>query len=302
MSRTGQLGMGGWRSIRCLFLGGLASGFGVVWLGRADGVVLPSDAGEVRVPTAPLSLFNGKDLSGFRTWLVDSGPDDPRSVFGVADGEIRISGNGLGYLGTVDRFRDYRLVVEYRWGRCTWGERRGKARDSGIFLHARGPDGNSDDGHGAFMAAVECNLFEGATGDFLLIRGHDEAARRLVPRLRVRARSVRDPEGWFTWDPAGDWQELSLWGRVNWRDKSPRWEDRFGFRGPRDVERRPGRWNRVEVVCVADSITVWLNGIRVNQGVGLGWTDGRILLQCEGSEIFFRRVELHPVAPPPSLE
>ena len=56
-------------------------------------------------------LFNGKDLSGWTTWLGDAKREDPRGVYSVRDGMIRISGDGFGYLATEKEYRDYRLVV-----------------------------------------------------------------------------------------------------------------------------------------------------------------------------------------------
>jgi hypothetical protein len=51
----------------------------------------------------------------------------------------------------------------------------------------------------------------------------------------------------------------------------------------------------VECLCAGDCITVFVNGKRVNEAVGVFPAAGKILLQCEGSEIFFRTVELHPL-------
>jgi hypothetical protein len=42
---------------------------------------------------------------------------------------------------------------------------------------------------------------------------------------------------------------------------------------------------------------VELNGVLVNEAFDVFPNAGRILLQCEGSEIFFRRLELRPVPP-----
>lgn len=62
----------------------------------------------------------------------------------------------MGYLVTRETFRDFHPVVEWRWGRTNrHPERTGKARDSGIFLHVTGPDGDSNDGTGAFRASLE---------------------------------------------------------------------------------------------------------------------------------------------------
>jgi hypothetical protein len=237
-------------------------------------------------------LFNGRDLSGWTTWLRDSGRGDPRKVFTVNDGAIRISGDGYGYLATEREFDDFHLVVEFRWGQGVHAGRRGKARDSGIFLFARGPDGNSDDGEGAFMAALEVNLFEGATGDFLLIRGKDVDGTPLHPEFRVESSRRADADGWFWWEPGGVPRTLERWGRVNWKRKSVDWADRFGFRGEHDVEKLAGEWNRVEVTSADGAVAVRVNGILVNAAEAVRPRKGKILLQCEGAEVFFRRVEV----------
>lgn len=126
-------------------------------------------------------LFDGNTLLGWQPWLRGSGPADPRGGFTVTNRQLRISGDGMGYLVTCESFRDFHLVVEWRWGQTNrYPERVGKARDSGIFVHVTGPDGNSHDGTGAFRAGLEHNLMEGAVGDLLLIRGN--AARWLAHR------------------------------------------------------------------------------------------------------------------------
>lgn len=232
-------------------------------------------------------LFNGKDLSGWTTWLVDTKREDPRGVYSVRDGVIRISGDGFGYLATEKSYRDYRLVAEFKWGTKNWRGREKNARDSGIFLHATGPDGNSYDGNGAFACAVECQVMQGRIGDLMLIRGKDEAGKPIPMRFSARVAPGRDPEGWPTWKQDGDPLVMER-GRLNWFGIDPAWKDVL-------VEEPRDEWIRVECRCEGGRITVTVDGRVVNEVTEATPRSGRILLQCEGSEIFFRKVELHPL-------
>jgi hypothetical protein len=91
-------------------------------------------------------------------------------------------------------------------------------------------------------------------------------------------------------------ETIERWGRVNWVNKSREWKDLLDFRGPRDVEKPRGEWNELAITCQDDEISVALNGTTVNEAHRVWPKRGRILLQCEGSEIFFRRVALVPIA------
>jgi hypothetical protein len=271
-------------------------GYSVILL-MVAGLCSRAEHDERVTPRGVVELFNGRDFSGLQSWLVDTQREDPRQVFTVTNGMIRISGEGLGYLGTEKAYENYRLVVEYKWGEknWAWGDRVGKARDSGIFLHSRGPDGNSHDGEGAFKAAIECNIFQGATGDFLLIRGTDAQGELIAPRITSEIAAARDAEGWPFWERGGRRHTIETWGRLNWFGKDRQWRDELDFRGPRDLEKPYGQWNRIECICAGDRITLIVNGVIVNEATAVFPQSGQILLQCEGSEIFFRRFELHPL-------
>ena len=69
--------------------------------------------------------------------------DDPKDVwtFG-SDGALNVSGRGYGYVGTKKAYRDYHLVLEFKWGTKTWGAREKKAKDNGILLHGYGLGGS----------------------------------------------------------------------------------------------------------------------------------------------------------------
>ena len=60
------------------------------------------------------------------------------------------------------------------------------------------------------------------------------------------------------------------------------------------MEKPLGEWNRYELVVKGPSLDVFLNGIIVNQAVDVKTQKGRIGIQSEGAEIFFRRIDLVP--------
>jgi hypothetical protein len=259
----------------------------------------PAAGGETAIrPEQTIRLFDGTSLAPFYTWLVDSHREDPLRVFSVVDQvdgapAIRVSGERWGGLVTREAYRDYRLVVEFRWGLATWGNRNGSARDSGILVHAQGPDGNTGaDGNGAWMRSVEAQVIEGGVGDFILVAGFDALGRKLTPHLTVRAGTDRDGEPVF--DPKGEARAFES-GRINWFGRDPDWADQIGYRGGQDVESPLGEWTRLEVIADGDRITNVVNGTVVNEGTRSSLTEGRILVQSEGAEIYFRRIDLEPL-------
>jgi hypothetical protein len=266
--------------------------------------VAPPAAAQVVAPEETIRLFEGRHLSPFYTWLVDTRREDPDRVFSVVDQvdgapAIRISGEHWGGLVTRESFRDYHLIVEFRWGLATWGDRKEAARDSGVLIHCQGPDGNTGEGFtGPWMRSVEAQIIEGGVGDIILVAGFDREGRRVVPRLTAPVTEDRDKEP--VYDPEGESREFEG-GRINWRGRDPDWEDRLGFRGRRDVESPSGEWTRLEVLADGDRITILVNGSVVNAGTGSSLTEGRILIQSEGAEIYVRRVELRPLPPPGAM-
>jgi hypothetical protein len=229
---------------------------------------------------------------------VDTHRDDPLRVFSVVDQvdgapAIRISGEKWGGIATKGIYRDYRLVVEFRWGLVTWGQRRNAARDSGVLVHAQGALGNTGkDGNGPWMRSIEAQVIEGGVGDFILVAGFDENGQRVLPRMAARAGRDRDGEPVF--DPAAEARDFDS-GRINWFGRDPDWQDRLGFRGLQDVESPFGEWTRLEVVADGDAVTNIVNGKVVNAGIRSRWTEGRIMIQSEGAEIYFRRIDLEPL-------
>lgn len=60
----------------------------------------------------------------------------------------------------------------------------------------------------------------------------------------------------------------------------------------RDGERPHGEWNTVEITFRKGRFKFFVNGVLVNEGEYLTLTSGRILLQSEGAEVFYRNVKI----------
>ena len=242
-----------------------------------------ADPPDVITPREKTALFNGKDLTGWYTWTRDSKYEDPKKVFSVVNGLLRISGEEWGGLATRNMYRDYHLVVEWKWGGPTLGERKTKARDSGILVHGVGEDGAY---HNTWLESIESQIIEGGCGDFILVGGRNK------PSLTAEVRE--GPNNQLYWQEGGKRITRDS-GRFNWYGRDPEWKDEIGFRGKQDLEKPTGEWNRSEVICDRDTIRNIVNGKVVNYGTNSSHTFGKIQIQSEGAEIWIRRAELRPV-------
>lgn len=243
----------------------------------------PVDQQDAITPRKKIALFNGKDLTGWYTWTRDSKYEDPKRVFSVVNGQLRISGEEWGGIATKNMYRDYHLIVEWRWGGPALGERKTKARDSGILVHAVGEDGAHSN---TWLESIESQIIEGGCGDFILVGGRNR------PSLTAEVRE--GPNKQFYWQEGGKRVTLDR-GRFNWYGRDPDWKDELGFRGKQDLEKPTGEWNRSEVICDRDTIKNLVNGKLVNYATNSSHTFGKIQLQSEGAEILIRKVELRPV-------
>lgn len=253
-------------------------------------------------PKEPVVLYDGdkvKDLSQFYTWLQGHKYEDPNQVFTVVDQvdgapAIRVSGQDWGGIVTRKAYKDYKLVLEFRWGTVTWGSRKDRARNSGVLLHCLGEDGNyKADFNAPWIASVEYEIMQGRTGDIILVSGYErDSSEPLLPRLTMQAQ----PEDRY-WDPKGAPREfVSRQGHLHWYGRDRDWKDVIDVRGPQEVEKPSGEWNLVEAVMKGGDLTYYLNGVKVMEGSQGTLKEGRLLFQSEGAEIFFRKIELHPLS------
>ena len=104
------------------------------------------------------SLFNGKDLTG---WHVDIPEMDSNATvknpFIIRNGLLVSMGNPQGHLITDSVYKNYRLVVEYRFA--------GKPGNCGILVHASTPRAL----YKMFPKSIEAQMEHNNAGDFWCI-------------------------------------------------------------------------------------------------------------------------------------
>lgn len=204
----------------------------------------------------PIQLFNGKDLTGWKADIpaADKKPDIEPS-FIVRDGNLVSKGNPRGQLLTTGSYKNYKLVVEYRFP--------DKPGNCGVLVHASRLRARGN----MHPQSIEVQMMSGDAGDFWVIEEDIE-----VPDMEKR-RPRNEGQKWG--GGQNDARRI-----LNLTDNS---------------EKPLGEWNTMEILCKGDTITVHINGDLVNQGSKATATEGKIALQAEGAEVEFRKIELTPL-------
>lgn len=218
-------------------------------------------------PHSKLSpLFNGKDFTGFDTLLEKQGINsDPNKVFLVEKGVLHISGQEFGGLVTQKEYGNYYLRAEFKWGEKTYAPRDGKARDSGIQYNITGP-------LKVWPRMMEFQINEGGTGDMWVVGGTGATVGGKVYQ------SVESGPGAYIRIPhIGRGQLVNV----------------TGYRDPaNELEKPHGQWNVLELVVDHDRIIYFVNGKLATLATNANTTQGKILFQSEGSEVFFRKMKI----------
>jgi hypothetical protein len=244
-------------------------------------------ADESRPPAGVERPLAEPGLAGFTKWLKKTGHDDPQGVFRLEDGVLRCGDEDMGYVATKQAYRDYQLSVEYRWGRKRPEPK--SVRNTGVLLNGTGPDGSAK---GVWMTSIECQLAQGCEGDLIVIPGTQADGSRF-PATTTSLTRVADDKN-TRWDPRG--QPVTYSGKQFWSSRhEPFFKEDYDARGKDDVASPVGEWTKVECRCAGGRITVMINGHTVNECYDTVPASGKILLQAEGDEVFFRNLEIRPL-------
>jgi hypothetical protein len=230
-------------------------------------------------------LFNGKDLSGWDSYLIpspaasDKTPiglnKDPHAIFTVVDGTIRISGQDWGSIITHGEFENYHLRFQSKWGEKKWPPREKALRDGGLLYHSSGPN---DFGSKCWMRSSEMQIQEGEIGDF-----HNVGAG--ISEFQLTKTVV-----------SGDSVE-----QYNPNAEFKHYKNRVYRSG--NFESPHGEWTTGEMVARGADAVFIVNGFVVNRAYNAYRMDlqrqvtrGKIQFQSEGAEHFLRNIEIRPLA------
>jgi hypothetical protein len=252
-------------------------------------------------PTHPkhgwTKLFNGKSLNGWDTYIgpgFDSagnqlhtqpkGPNnDPNRVFSIVttDGgnAIRISGEEFGAITSKNEYENFHLHLMFRWGKNTWGPKKGKKMDSGLLYFCVGPDGAD---YGYWKRSQEFQIEEGNVGDYWGVAGGFED---------VPADKKNDSQ--YVYNPAGKLTTFSAHTPLGRRCIK---------RG--DAENPTGEWNTVDLYCHGDTSVHVVNGKVMmvlyhsrqwDNGAASPLAKGKLQIQSEGAEVYYKDIKVRGI-------
>ena len=237
-----------------------------------------------------ISIFNGKDLSNWDTYMrqpegTSQKPfglnNDPLKVFTVSDGAIHVSGQLWGGVSTKEEYENYHLRFKVKWGEKKWYPMPNDTikRDAGLLYHATGP---FDFAYDCWLRSSELQIQEGEIGDFFGVGAG--SAEFPVQKKNVRGKSLDQ------YNPDAPLQrnaDAVGGGRVY----------RSG-----NFELPHGEWNTCELITRGADAVYIVNGYVVNRlfntyrpGIHQQTTRGKIQFQSEGAEVFYKNMELRPV-------
>jgi len=225
-----------------------------------------------------IELFNGENLDGWYVSVADEARQAEQDIFTVEDGVIHVYGRHeanspqpFAGLITEKSYGNYHLHLEYKWGEKKFAPRDDSVRDGGIFFHVHGSDRIWPNG-------VHFQIQEGDTGDMWVF------GTKVSSRVH-RADRNYSPDG-----------SLVTRGSI---------EQRFSRFHRAYCWERPG-WNHVEIIADGSRAVFKVNGHIVNEAINIMQWDavmegyvpldrGKILLEAEGSEVFYRNIRLEPL-------
>jgi len=207
------------------------------------------------------------------------------NVFSVTDSAgtsvLKISGEIYGCVITKQEYENYHLKLKVKWGTKKWTPRLDKLLDSGILYHSQGEFG---DGYWrTWMPSQEFQVMEGHMGDYWNFSTTGIDIRAFIPEGDMN--SVASEKQPFL--PVGAGSELPG----------------FCLRSA-DYESPMGEWTELELICFGDKslhivngqvVMILKNSRFIKDGQSVPLTKGKIQLQSEAAEVYFKDIMIRNI-------
>ena len=204
------------------------------------------------------------------------------------DGEpvLKIAGEIYGCIFTKEEFANYHLKLKVKWGDKKFIPRMEKLKDSGILYHSVGESGK--DYWRSWMLSQEFQIMEGHMGDYWNI-ANSAIDIRAYPSEGVMSSiaSANQPFRPFGSGTNGD-----------------------GFCMRSENHESPeGEWTTLELICYGDKSLHIVNGHVVmilqnsrynDNGKQVPLTKGKIQLQSEAAEVYFKDIRIRNISAIPA--
>lgn len=213
---------------------------------------------------------------------------DERKVFSVIDDHgtpvLRISGEIYGSSVTRQEFSNYHFRARFKWGDKKWEPRLTELKDSGLLYHSTGEFG-VDYWH-SWMQSQEFQIIEEGIGDYWTIaRAQIDIAASKPAGSDLYQYAKGAP--WLTF--AADSEKYGAAANHCRRGEDTEIKD---------------AWNQIELICYADRCVHIANGKvvmalknsrHVVDGKVVPLTRGKLQLQSEAAEVFYKDVEIRQI-------
>jgi len=246
-------------------------------------------------------LFDGSSLDGWDTYLGAKriagdtttyqlvGLNKDTSVFTIVtlDNEkvLRVSGQIWGGISTKQEFENYHLQLQFKWGQLRWYPKENDRRDSGLLYHGVGEHGAGD---GYWLRSQEFQIQEEDCGDYWGVAG-----------AGFDIQSTLNEDGIYQYDAQG------LLHPFNQDSETGRHCKKFP-----DAEKPTGEWNTIDLYCFKGTsvhvmngkvVMVLENSVQVDNGKRTDLIKGKIQLQSESAEVFYRNIKIRSIESIPPL-
>ena len=191
---------------------------------------------------------------------------------------LRISGEIYGCVVTKEEYANYHLRLKVKWGDKKWHPRKNKLKDSGILYHSIGPHGAES--WRSWMLSQEFQIMQGHFGDFWSQANSAIDIRAFIPE--------------YIMNPVADKSQPFL---AMGEGESVRG---YCMRSA-NYEYPEGEWNSMELICFENKslhivngqvVMILRNSRYVKDGESIPMKKGKIQLQSEATEIFYKDIEI----------